>query len=512
MSDDALVTSLSALRDEVRSLPFPPASADLRRQAALAMDPPSQALLATARRILGDPASLWDSRELQALALAPYDEGLRDAMRLRLEQRWEGMAEVLTQLRGAGGVDDVIDTDAATLHALALGAGLAILDDALPRTVNEAAWLGLTARIVESLAAAELPDVEANCDRYQWRARIEVRNSPVAVAKVLRVLALSHVQVISLFTHQQEDEQSQLVDMFLSAPVETRRDTIEQVLISVATRVIVARGTAVDAVDIATRVLYLAARLVDDPASAPQAAAQLVLANSWEVTSATEGEDISPYVMRLMWTPERHVILRREQAPFTRTERERASALLALVQSAAEARGIDEGIGWTELDAIGGPTQMRLARPGDAEEVAAMHARCSEATLFERYFAPVSAWREEQLRRLTGGHRGATLVVVDASGSIIGLGNVFPDRPGDADTAEVALIIDDAHQGAGLGSRLLDHLIEMSRRLGFARVTAYVLADNHRMQHVLGATGLDWQRRVDPELGQSVVRLDASLG
>lgn len=340
-----------------------------------------------------------------------------------------------------------------------------------------------------------------------WRARVEVPNSPDAVAAMLHSLAEGRIGVVSLFAHAQMDEDTQLVDMFLVGPAEVQQEAIEQRLTGTSTRVIVANGMPQDAEDIATRVLYLAARLVDDPASAPQAAAELVLARSWEVTSATKGDSVAPHVMRLQWTPDHHVILRRPTAPFTRTERDRASALLALVAAAAVARGIDDGFGWSD-DAGGIVT--RLARPGDAEAVARMHERCSEATLFQRYFAPVSEWRSEQLRRITGGHRGATLVLV-SDGEVIGLGNVFPDQPGSDDDAEVALIIEDAHQSEGRGRLLLDRLVVLARHIGFKRVKAYVLADNARMQHLLTMCGLDWTQCVDPEMGPTVVRFDAEL-
>ena len=214
----------------------------------------------------------------------------------------------------------------------------------------------------------------------------------------------------------------------------------------------------------------------------PQAVADLVLADSWEVTTAAEGADSSDFILRLQWTPELHVVLRRVRAPFTKTERNRASALLALVAALSEARGEPEGFGWRENLRDGRTVAIRLGRPADTAGVEAMHERCSPESRYQRYFTPMNEWREDNLRRISGGHRGATLVVTDVHDEMIALGNVFPTGPEDVDAAEIAVIVDDAWHGAGVGLLLLNHLIDVARRMGFTSLIAYVLADNRAMR------------------------------
>jgi RimJ/RimL family protein N-acetyltransferase len=140
-----------------------------------------------------------------------------------------------------------------------------------------------------------------------------------------------------------------------------------------------------------------------------------------------------------------------------------------------------------------------------------MHDRCSEETRYQRYFAPVSQWREDRLRKIAGGHRGATLVAETEDGSLVGLGNVFPEKPEGAATAEVAVIIEDAWQGQGVGSVVLRRLIELAERWDFDEITALVLATNTVMITVLENTGLAWVRDADPDLPGSVVRMTAPL-
>lgn len=236
--------------------------------------------------------------------------------------------------------------------------------------------------------------------------------------------------------------------------------------------------------------------LVTNPGSAPLVAAALVEADRFEVT-AIEGEDDAAGVLRLQWTPAHHVVLYRDWAPFARAEQTRASALLRLAAAIASSAGDADALGWVEPIKGNGTVWIRLGRPEDADAVAAMHERCSERTRYRRYLTGVGKWRELSLRQLAGGHRGATLLVMSEDGSIVGLGNVFPDQPGEARAAEIAEIVEDAYQGRGIGTLLLRHMLELAQRLGFQNVVATLLAENAEMLAVLEATGLDWTRALD---------------
>lgn len=338
-----------------------------------------------------------------------------------------------------------------------------------------------------------------------WRVRVEVATTPAAVARVMRVIARLRIDVPAMFTHAHIGEK-QLIDMFIAAPRTVTRDRLIEELSLVAESCVVIPGEAVDSEDIATRVLEGAARIAGDPQSAPQSAAALVVADSWETTDARTGEDASANVMRLQWTPTTHVILRRAAAPFTTTERSRASALLKLVEALATARGDTSGFGWFWWTAAGAPLVTRLARPEDVAGVAHLHDRCSEDSLYQRYFTPASTWREENLRRISGGHRGGTLVVTDQDETIVALANVFPELSTAGENgAEVALLVADSMQGGGIGKRLLEQAISLARRVGFDHLVAYVLAENNRMTAILNRSSVEWHR-TESEFGSSVVR------
>ncbi|MGA0009638.1 MAG: GNAT family N-acetyltransferase [Candidatus Nanopelagicales bacterium] len=508
---NSLADSRSALLAEVTAaLPFPPTSQRIQDQAGDATGQALHTILTAARDAFGAPASVWDVIELQATVLAPFNDELAQVVRDRVAMRWEAARTVVRQLRGEGAVDSTIDDDAATLHLLAVGAGLALLDGLTPRNVDAGSWVRLTSRLLESLAAIDPAGRDDEGDRRPWRIRVVAPATPAATARVLRVLALVGADVITLFTHAQDDG-TQLVDLLCAAPANLDRDDLAASLATAGHRVLVAPGAPEDERDLVTRILDAAAELVEHPERAPRAAAELVLADSWTVEPATEGEDSSSEIMRLQWTPDHHVVLRREGAPFVAVERSRASALLRLVDAMASAPAGAGGFGWVEYLRDGTQAVIRLARPEDAEGVAAMHERSSEATRYQRYFTPVTGWREDQLRRVAGGHRGATLVAVNWRGDIVGLGNVFPDRPGDTTTAEIAVIVEDAWQGRGLGGRLLHHLVDLARRQGFHDLTALVLASNSGMLKLLESLDLNWVRQADADLGPTIVRLTAPL-
>jgi acetyl coenzyme A synthetase (ADP forming)-like protein len=58
------------------------------------------------------------------------------------------------------------------------------------------------------------------------------------------------------------------------------------------------------------------------------------------------------------------------------------------------------------------------------------------------------------------------------------------------DTAEVAFFVDDAHQGKGIGTLLLERVAAYARRQGILTLVADVLAENHRMMDVFRNSGL----------------------
>jgi len=460
-----------------------------------------QLLLSASRDIWGDPASAWDPIELSALAGAPFDEGLREILAQRIEYRWEKSRDIVVKLREHGLVDPMVDLDSVVLHIIAVGVGIAMLAPVLPVDISETHWTALSARLLESLSVSdpvvphpgELPNF--------WRIRTTLSGAPASTARLLRMLSMLDVAVVQL-TSVDLTSGEQQIDAILKTPAKMDRATLRQAIDSVGKDVIVASGNENDTVDVATRVLRLSSILATTPAFAPQAAADLILAQSWEVVEATSGENSSERVLRLQWTLDQHVILRREGAPFTQVEYQRASALLELVEALVTASGVTSEYGWVEELTNNKPVLVRLARPEDTEAVEQLHIRSSEKSIYQRYFTPKNSWREENLRRVSGGHRGVTLVVTDRNNQLMALANVFPLSATDVQTGEIAYLVEDQFQGQGIGKILLKHSQDLATRLGFNKLVAYVLNDNPVMRKLL--LNHDWVQVPAPEFGLAV--------
>jgi GNAT superfamily N-acetyltransferase len=75
----------------------------------------------------------------------------------------------------------------------------------------------------------------------------------------------------------------------------------------------------------------------------------------------------------------------------------------------------------------------------------------------------------------------------------------------------VALIVEDAHQGSGVGTALLRRLLQTAGRIGFTDVVAHVLADNAGMKHLLEVTGLPWTTTVEEGVASLTAPLPAEL-
>jgi AcrR family transcriptional regulator/GNAT superfamily N-acetyltransferase len=487
-----------------------PAPESAVRVAAAAADPeaapPVSVLLEAAGDAFSTPGQSWNVVELEALTRAHTDADVRALETDRLQTRKANLKQVTQQTRRAGGIDDRVDDDAFVHFALALSAGLAVIDPVTENRPSQASWNALMARLGAAFAPPGFLLAAEHEAPTPWRLRIDVPDRPGALSQLLSALGTLHVYVVATSVLDSRDG-TRTVDLALMAPEQVSAETLLASAMSVGSHGYVMAGSPDDGTDLPTRVLDGATELVTNPGSAPLAAATLVEADSFEVTDATQGADDAADVLRLQWTADRHVVLHRNWAPFARAEKTRASALLRLASAMASMAGEEEALGWVEPMKSGGTVWIRLARPEDSDAVAAMHERCSEQTLYRRYLTGVGTWRDVSLRRLSGGHRGATLVAMSEEGAIVGLGHVFPDSTTDGHAAEIAVIVEDAYQRRGIGTRLVRHMLELAERLGFDEVVGTVLAQNDEMLRVLDATRLAWERHVE----EGVLTLRAPL-
>ncbi len=150
-----------------------------------------------------------------------------------------------------------------------------------------------------------------------------------------------------------------------------------------------------------------------------------------------------------------------------------------------------------ESDAVladGGTVTLRPITPEDADALRAMHSRLSADTVYMRFFSMVRVLSDKEVARLTQVDQDRRIALVALlRGELVGV--VRCDRLDDV-TAEVAVVVEDAHQGRGLGPLLLEHLAAAAGDRGVQRFVANVLPSNRRMLQVFRSAGFEVERHM----------------
>ncbi|RBY83567.1 GNAT family N-acetyltransferase [Geodermatophilus sp. TF02-6] len=148
------------------------------------------------------------------------------------------------------------------------------------------------------------------------------------------------------------------------------------------------------------------------------------------------------------------------------------------------------------IAADGGTVHLRPIRPDDAERLVGLVERSSDQTRYYRFFGPMKRLSDRDLHRFTHvDHDSRVAFVLVLGDQVIGVGRY--DRYPGTDDAEVAFLIEDAHQGRGLGPVLLEHLAAAARERGVRNFVAEVLTQNNRMVRVFLDAGYTPERSYD---------------
>ncbi|WP_413801789.1 GNAT family N-acetyltransferase [Streptomyces iranensis] len=162
----------------------------------------------------------------------------------------------------------------------------------------------------------------------------------------------------------------------------------------------------------------------------------------------------------------------------------------------------------------GGTAQIRPITTDDAQRLVSFYERVSDESKYYRFFAPYPRLSDRDVHRFT--HHD----YVDRVGlaAIVGdefIATVRYDRidgrgmpaAAPADEAEVAFLVQDAHQGRGVASALLEHIAAVARERGIRRFAAEVLPANTKMIKVFTDAGYTQKRSFE----DGVVRLEFDL-
>ena len=150
----------------------------------------------------------------------------------------------------------------------------------------------------------------------------------------------------------------------------------------------------------------------------------------------------------------------------------------------------------------GSPVRIRPIRPDDEPLMVAFHETVSDQSVYWRYFIPMKLSRRiahERLSRMCfiDYDRELALVVetrAEGPQQILGVGRLC--KVHGTDTGEFSILISDAYQRRGLGTRLLSDLIDAARSEKLGRIVGHMLPDNRGMQSLCEALGFALEERL----------------
>ncbi|MFD9128124.1 GNAT family N-acetyltransferase [Kitasatospora sp. NPDC059571] len=161
----------------------------------------------------------------------------------------------------------------------------------------------------------------------------------------------------------------------------------------------------------------------------------------------------------------------------------------------------------------GGAARIRPITAGDAERLVEFYEQVSDQSKYFRFFAPYPRLSDRDVRHFTHhdyvNRVGLAVVVRDRFIATVRYDRIDEHgRPSETGTdAEVAFLVQDAHQGRGVASALLEHIAAVAQERGIRRFTAEVLPENRKMVKVFTDAGYT-QRR---SFADGVVHLEFDL-
>ena len=306
-----------------------------------------------------------------------------------------------------------------------------------------------------------------------WRMRVELSDSPGALARVTIRLAAADCNVLAL--HVIPVPGGVLDEIVVRAGEGVLPADLVEAVRSEGGKCVGITGAHMrDLVDEPTAALRAARMALADPDQTAEALRQVLAADSVTYGEAGEGQvQLGDMVARRGW------------ARFTQVELARAQALLDLVDTPAPAmRGMlsDDGVALV----------LRPGTDADEESVAGLHTRCSMRTLFNRYHSGMRTVPRRWLHRLLNPPRGTT-ILAQCADQVVALGQLIHTNT--PDCAEVSLLVEDSWQRRGVGAALLGALASDARAAGYSELVAWCLPSENALVRTAARAGLETTTR-----------------
>jgi len=138
---------------------------------------------------------------------------------------------------------------------------------------------------------------------------------------------------------------------------------------------------------------------------------------------------------------------------------------------------------------------IRAIGPADREHLAGKLKELSSESFYRRMFSPKRALSDKELKNMTEVDFKDVVALIavmreEGQDRIAGGGRYLRMGPTAPAHAEVAFLIDDTHQGLGIGSRIFRHLVAIARGAGITQFEADVLPSNEGMLRLFDRSGL----------------------
>jgi len=153
---------------------------------------------------------------------------------------------------------------------------------------------------------------------------------------------------------------------------------------------------------------------------------------------------------------------------------------------------------------------LRPIKPSDATMKQHFFYSLSKETIYKRYFSQLKAMPIKRIWPYVMIDYENEMVIVasiteNGLETIVGIGS-YVKVPG-TETAEVALVVRDDWQNKGLGTALLNYLIEIGKNKGVKSFTAWVFTENTKMIHLFKKLLYKTEFRIEGDLYHITIKL-----
>ena len=164
------------------------------------------------------------------------------------------------------------------------------------------------------------------------------------------------------------------------------------------------------------------------------------------------------------------------------------------------------------------PVTIRPIRPEDEPLMVQFHETLSEQSIYLRYFHLIKLSQRTAHERMTRicfvDYDQEMAFVADYKNPTTGNHEILAagrlSKLHGTNEAEFSMLVSDRYQHRGLGTQLLQRLVDVGRNENLDAITADILSDNAAMQRVCEKLGFTLSRTSDPSIVQADLKLDSS--